>query len=261
MPFATLTLHLLIVIRHWPVIGTVAVVAVVSSACGESTSHTNASAGATSVAAIAGSAGDEGNGASSAGATSGGSAAQEAGGSAGRGGNDAGHSGAAGVAGTETVTAGGSSGSSTGGSATGVSGNSNAAGAQASAGASSGDGSGWIVPSTPGDGWNGPQDPACPSTAVARNAACSSPLGTRCSYAESGDYTLRCQCYTSSTGEASWWCQDHSSIGWDLCPVAYPGDGTCTQLGDVTCYYVDPAGSLEACNCSANVVHCSKWGL
>jgi hypothetical protein len=137
-----------------------------------------------------------------------------------------------------------------------VAGGGNVAGAEESGGEA-----GWIIPAEPGAFWMGPQDPQCPATIVQGNSACTAPVGTRCTYAESGDYTLRCQCYTSSVGDARWWCQDHSSIGYDLCPVDYPGDGACPNIGDVTCYYVNTGGKLEACNCSAATSRCIPWGL
>ena len=160
--------------------------------------------------------------------------------------------------------AGGSGGSLAAGGVGGRAGSGTVGGTPSSAGeagATTNGGAGWIVPADPGAGWNGPQDPACPAMSVSRDAACTSPLGTRCSYPSSGDYTLRCQCYTSSTGAARWWCQDHASIGYDSCPVAYPGSGSCPNIGDVTCYYVDPEGMLEACNCYFGALRCSPWGL
>jgi hypothetical protein len=143
-----------------------------------------------------------------------------------------------------------------------MAGSSNVAGMPGSAGAHTDGGAGWVIPATPGAGWSGPQDPACPSATVSGNADCASPPGTRCSYPESdGTYTLRCQCYTSSTGGNLWWCQEHASFGYDLCPVSYTGNGSCPNIGDVTCYYVDVDDKLQACNCSAGTVKCSKWGL
>ena len=140
-------------------------------------------------------------------------------------------------------------------------GSSNVAGMAGSAGAPSSGGTAWIIPDTPGAAWSGPQDPACPVEAVSPNADCTTPPGTRCSYPESGGFTLRCQCYTSSTGADRWWCQSHSSIGYDLCSVAYPGSGGCPNIGDVTCYYVNDQDKLEACNCAFGSAQCSPWGL
>lgn len=158
--------------------------------------------------------------------------------------------------------AGEASGGSAAGGMGGSGGSSNVAGMPSSTGAGAGGDTGWIIPEVPGTAWSGPQDPACPSAAVSADSACASPPGTRCSYAESGgDYTLRCQCYTSSTGAALWWCQHHWNSGYDSCPVAYPGNGSCPNIGDVTCYYVDEQDKLEACNCSAGSAKCLTWGL
>jgi hypothetical protein len=176
--------------------------------------------------------------------------------------------GGAGVGGSAQAKAGGggqAAGESSGGNAAAGSvamgGSSNIAGMAGSAGALSTGGTAWIIPETPGAGWGGPQDPACPAEAVSPDDACTSPPGTRCSYPESGSYTLRCQCYTSSTGADRWWCQDHASIGYDLCPAAYPGNGGCPNIGDVTCYYVDDQDKLEACNCAFGTARCFLWGL
>lgn len=229
--------------RPWTLAASAALIALAFIACGGSRS------GSPSVSQSA--AGDGGAGAAGAGAAL-------AGGNAGLGGS----------AGPAKAGGGGqAAGESPGGSAAGGSvaaaGSSSAAGMPGSAGAqANGGGTGWIVPAEPGAGWNGPQDSACPSAAVASNAACASPPGTRCSYPESGStYTLRCQCYTSSTGAGRWWCDHHSSIGYDLCPVAYPGDGSCPNIGDFTCVYVDDQDKLKACNCALGTAKCFPWGL
>jgi hypothetical protein len=230
------------------------VVAFVLTACDGETKHSGSPSVAQSGAAGAGGAvgvatagvgGSAGSGVAGVGDGDGGAAqagaSPELAGSGGRGGESAG-------------------GNASGGSVT-LGGGSNQAGTTSSAGAQTDGGAGWLIPAEPGAGWNGPQDPACPEAAVARNAACTSPPGTRCSYPESGDYTLRCQCYTSSTGDDLWWCQDHASIGYDLCPVAYPGNGSCPNIGDVTCYYVGSDDKLEACNCFFGALKCQPWGL
>lgn len=158
-------------------------------------------------------------------------------------------------------------GESTGGNAAagsvalGGGGSSNVGGMAGSAGAPSAGGTAWIIPATPGAAWSGPQDPACPAQAVSPNADCTTPPGTRCSYADSDGFTLRCWCYASSTGADRWWCQTHGSNGYDLCPVAYPGSGGCPNIGDVSCYYVDDQDKLEACTCSFGTSQCFLWGL
>jgi hypothetical protein len=110
--------------------------------------------------------------------------------------------------------------------------------------------------------WKSSHDCEPLAEAVAPDAACTSPAGTRCAYPEpGGTYTLRCQCYVSSTGDDRWWCEHQASFGFDLCPVAYPGNGSCPNIGDVTCYYVDDQDKLKACNCAGGTSQCFPWGL
>jgi hypothetical protein len=124
-------------------------------------------------------------------------------------------------------------------------------------------GLGWITPAADaGNRWGIAGDPSCPTQMVSGQQACSAPVGTRCAWPD-GAWERRCQCYLSSTGAeptAKWDCQDVSKLGWDGCPIDYPGNGPCPNLGDVTCFYVVASGEMRACTCNAATVTCTKWG-
>jgi hypothetical protein len=175
---------------------------------------------------------------------------------------DAGSSGAAGGSGTGGSTAGGMSGSGTGGtkSAGGAAGGLSSV-PDASPIPAEG-GPGWIVPPNGDTRWDGPLASNCPTTAPVPGSTCATTAGTRCAYPSypSGDRTRRCQCYESPSGGLRWWCEDHWNIGWDECPIELPGNGPCPNLGDVTCYYVDTQGGLQACNCIRQLSTCMPWG-